>query len=176
MPSTIGPMIAEGAKRFRGYAERLTKDIQPGQFARKPTWGIGGAEINMNHAAWNYGHLAIYFKMIVEMAGGNGDVAAAPKGFEELFKDGTACIDDPSGHTYPHMETVLNAFFKGFDAAIVALEKADDAVFLKAPTDEKVKANWKTMGGREIFMVTNHIAMHLGQVSAWRRCMGLPAA
>ena len=32
------------------------------------------------------------------------------------------------------------------------------------------------LGGRVLFMCNNHLMMHLGQISAWRRCMGLPAA
>jgi len=174
MPSTIGPMIGEGAKRFRGYAERLLAGVQPAQFARKPTWGYGGMEINLNHPAWCYGHLTLYFRMIVEMAGGRAD--AAPAGFEELFKDGTVCVDDPAGHTYPSLDKVRAEFFKGYDAALAALERADDAALGKPPSDEKARANWKTVGARMNFMITNHIAMHLGQVSAWRRCMGMSPA
>ena len=179
MPSTIGPMIAEGARRFRGYAERLAAGVEPKQFGRKPTWGWGGEQINVNHGAWNYGHLALYFRHVVEACGGKGgggEGAAPPVGFEELFKDGTVCVDDPACTTYPHMEKVMAAFFKGYDGALAALEKADDAVLLKPPTDDKQRANWKTVGARANFLMTNHVAMHLGQVSTWRRCMGLPPA
>jgi len=176
MPTT-GPMIAEGATRFRKYAERLATGVQPHQFARKPTWGLGGIEINTNHAAWNYGHLATYFSMVIESCGLKPEAAAlAPAGFKEIFQDGTNCVDDPAGTTYPPMEKILSTFFKAYDAALAALEKADDKVLAAAPTDEKIRANWKTNGARAMFLMTNHVAMHMGQVSTWRRAMGLPAA
>ncbi|MGQ0626894.1 MAG: DinB family protein [Phycisphaerales bacterium] len=174
MSVTIGPMIVESSKRFRGYAERLANGVQSHQFARRPTWGYGGPEINANHAAWAFGHLSLYFRWVVEMCGQKAE--PLPAGFEELFKDGTQCVDDPSGATYPPMAVVLATFFKGYDAALAALEKSDDGLLTKPPTDEKVRANWKTTGARCMFMMNTHVAMHLGQVSTWRRCMGMPPA
>ena len=33
-----------------------------------------------------------------------------------------------------------------------------------------------TVGAAINFYLTGHVMMHAGQISAWRRCMGMPAA
>jgi hypothetical protein len=36
--------------------------------------------------------------------------------------------------------------------------------------------NWPCIGAAFNFLLSGHVMVHMGQVSAWRRCMGLPAA
>jgi hypothetical protein len=42
--------------------------------------------------------------------------------------------------------------------------------------DEKARVNWPCIGAAFNFLLSGHVMVHMGQVSAWRRCMGLPAA
>ena len=74
------------------------------------------------------------------------------------------------------LPVITEAFARTHDALFNALEKVDDARLLEPVTDEKARARWPVVGGRVIFMCNNHLMMHLGQISTWRRCMGLPAA
>jgi len=166
--------IHNAALRMRGYAERLLKDVPDHMYARKPTWGLGGKEIDTNHPAWVFGHLALYPPRIVQMLGGS--VEPPPAAFEPLFKNGAPCLDDPRGTVYPSMAAINAEFFRQTDAALAALAKATDKQ-LEAPTpDETARKHFPTVGEMCLFMLNNHVAMHLGQISAWRRCMGLPPA
>jgi hypothetical protein len=173
---TIGQLIVETSTRMRKYSERLLVGVQPHHFARKPTWGMGGAEINTNHAAWCFGHLALYFPRVLKVCGVEEGPANPPPTFEPMFKDGSACVDDAASSVYPHMESVMAAYFRGYDAALSALGKVKDEQLLKAPADEKAKANWSSNAAIAMFMMNNHVTLHLGQVSAWRRTMGMPPA
>jgi hypothetical protein len=167
-------MIVSAAKISRSYAERLLVGITPQQFARSPV--NNGKLIQTNHPAWVYGHLAIYPVKIATMVGLDSPRFAAPAAFEPLFKDATESKDDAAGTNYPSMETITTAFFTRHDALFEALAGVSDAALLAETADEKARIRFPQVGSRVLFMCNNHIAMHLGQVSAWRRCMGLPPA
>jgi hypothetical protein len=167
-------LITAPAKLARAYAERLLVGVAPQQFARKPT--VSGKAIETNHPAWVYGHLAIYPSKVAAMMGLDGSKLAAPANFEELFKDGTPCQDDATGKVYPTMEAITGAFFRSHDGLIEMLSATDDAKLVAPTTDEKARQRFPVIGGRVVFMCNNHVMMHLGQISAWRRCMGLPPA
>lgn len=170
-------MILAGAKRTRGFAERILVGITPQTFARKPRFEKQGKPvvIETNHPAWVYGHLSLYPVNVLAMLGLDTSKVAPPAAFEALFKDGTQCQDDPDGKIYPAMETVTAAYFRGYDKAFETIAALDDAA-LAAQSEEKFRANFPQVGGRVNFMLNNHVMMHMGQVSAWRRCMGLPPA
>lgn len=167
-------LIATAGKLTRGYAERLLVGVTPQQFARKPV--ANGKPVDTNHPAWVYGHLALYPARIAAMAGMDASRFAVPSNFEDLFKDGTESKDDAAGALYPAMELITAAFFRTHDALFESLGGIDDAVLLAPTTDEKARQRFPQVGGRLLFMCNNHVAMHLGQISTWRRCMGLPRA
>ena len=170
----IAQILVAPAKICRAFGERLLAGVKPDQFARKA--GVGGRVIDANHPAWVYGHLATYPTKIAAMAGLDGSKFSAPPGFEELFKDGTECKDDPAGTVYPSMEAITTAFFRTHDALLEALPSVDDAR-LTAPTpDEKARLRFPLVGARVLFMCNNHLMMHFGQISTWRRAMGLAPA
>jgi hypothetical protein len=171
--SIAGTIVASG-KLMRGYAESLSQGIDGPQFARKPTWGLGGQEIDTNHAAFCYGHLAIYPARILTLLGKDPAPAAAPIAFEPLFKAGAPCIDDPHGTIYPAMSVVLEAFGRAYDVALTEVARASDAQLLKETPNESHRKNFPTIGALSNFLLGAHVAVHIGQVSAWRRCMGLP--
>ncbi len=166
--------IANACKISRGYAERLLAGIPANQFARKAV--VNGKTIDANHPAWVFGHLATYPAKAATMLGLDATKFAAPANFEQLFKDGQPCQDDTSGTIYPSMETITTAFFRTHDALIEALGSVDDSKLIQPTPDEKARERFPMLGARVLFMCNNHMMMHAGQVSTWRRCMGLPAA
>lgn len=170
----IAQLITAPAKLARAYGERLLVGIKPEQFARKAV--VNGKTIDANHPAWVYGHLATYPTKIATIVGLDGAKFAPPANFEELFKDGTPSLDDAAAQTYPGMESITSAFFKTHDALLEALAGVDDAKLLAPTADEKARQRFPLVGGRISFMCNNHLMMHFGQVSTWRRCVGLPAA
>ncbi|HYE03406.1 MAG TPA: DinB family protein [Phycisphaerales bacterium] len=174
MPGTkdqIGEMIARGGVRTRDYAKQLLKDIRPADFARKPA--LGAKAIDTNHPAWVYGHLSIYPARVLGMVGLAHQAVPNPPGFEDLFAMGKPCSDG-SACAYPDMEKITTHFFAATDAALAALPGVPDDVFAGPnPAEGRFREMFPTVGSAALFMLNNHPMMHLGQVSAWRRCMGL---
>lgn len=173
-------MVVAGAKRTRGWGERLLVGVTPEMFARKPNLQRDGKPfvIDTNHPAFVYGHLALYPAKVLDMLGLERSHLTAPAGFEELFKDGTVCHDDAKGTIYPAMETITSNYFRCVDGALEAIAKLDDSAFPKeipAPF-ERFRDRFPSVGSVVMFMMNNHQAMHFGQISAWRRCMGLGPA
>ena len=156
-------------------AEQLLKDVKPETFARKPS--IGGKVIEMNHPAFNFGHLAIYPMRWLEAVGLKSAATEMPATYADLFAAGKPCHDDPDGTIYPPMKDITDRFFAGHKAALDLLSGLDDAVLLKPnPREGRLKEMFPTMGGVMGFYLNNHVMVHLGQVSGWRRCFGLGSA
>ena len=157
------------------YAQQLLKDIKAEQFARRPV--VGGTVIETNHPAFVYGHLSLYARRAAAAVGRESAVAPHPAGFEGLFKNGVACQDDPSGTIYPSMQAITEYYFAATKAAVEAVRGADEAVFARPnPAEGRMKELFPTIGGAVNFYLGAHSMSHLGQVSAWRRCVGLGSA
>jgi len=173
--ATLGSIIAASASLTPIYAERLLAGIQAADFARfaRP----GGVSVVSNHPAFVLGHLAIYPARVMERLGRPVGDAAAPPGFEELFKAGAECRDDPQGSIYPSMQTITDAFFKGYRVATAAIAEAADAQLAGSnPAEGRLRELFPTLGAMMGFYICGHPQMHLGQMSVWRRMMGMPAA
>ena len=172
---SMSGIITAGATRMKTYTERLTKDLGEHNFARLPRWGMGGEVIKCNHPAWVYGHLAFYNTMFVGMFGVK-TAYTVPATYENLYKNGSVCMDDPAGNIYPPMSQIMDLYNKSTDAFIAAVAKASEAELDKPTPDENARKHFATLGELALFMLNNHVAMHSGQVSTWRRAMALPPA
>lgn len=171
---TIGPMIAASAHLGLSYAERLLQDVPRDQFARFAK--VGGTVIHSNHPAFIYGHLGIYAPRIVEQLGGDVGGLAPSETFLKLFSKDAQCVDDPDGSIYPGMDEIVSALKTGYTAAITSLESAPDDIFHEANPNEPMRAKFPTIGAMHAFYVGGHFMLHMGQMSAWRRAIGLGAA
>ena len=171
---TIGPMIAASARLGLGYAERLLKDVTPEKFARYA--GVGDTVIESNHPAFVYGHLSLYAPRIIVQVGGDAAKLLPPPNFTELFSKDAKCVDDPDGSIYPPMDEVTSTMLDGYRAAADALERADDEVFTTENPNEAMRGKFATTGAMHAFYVGGHFMLHMGQMSAWRRAMGLGPA
>lgn len=175
MSRTIGPMIAAGASLSIPNARRLIAGVDAVQFARLAR--CGGVIVQSNHPAWVYGHLALYPSRVLTALGQPAAIATPPDGFEALFKNGAACVDDPDGSIYPPMERITALFFDAYEAAFAAVAAAEDGVLLgENPSPGRMRELFPTLGAMFMFYLGGHVQMHLGQVSAWRRMIGLPPA
>ncbi len=167
-------LLVMPARRMRGYSEVLLKDISAANFARLPR--ADGKTIATNHPAFVYGHLALYPAKMLQGLGMDVGAAAVPESWEPIFKAGAECRDDPEGTIYPPMSEITSKYFSATDHLHTAIEQLDDAVLLTPVADEKARQFMPITGGRINFVLNNHVMMHMGQVSAWRRMMGLPSA
>lgn len=150
----------------------LLKDVKPEIFARMPVQD--GKPVHMNHAAFNYGHLALYPARMMTMMGKDNAEAAVPAEWEPLFKAGAECKDDPQGTIYPTMDAIVAAYNRGYNTLLNALGSVGDDVLLRQnPMEGRFREMCPTVGAAVAFLTMSHPMMHLGQVSAWRRMFGL---
>lgn len=169
-----GPMIADSARLGLAYAERLLKDIPADRFARLAT--IQGQTIDSNHPAFVFGHLSLYPSRIVKELGGDASSIEPTEAYVNLFDHRASCVDDPSGTVYPAMEEIGERFFAAHRLAIEVLTSADDSLFILPNPNEAMRAKFATIGSMHGFYVGGHMMLHIGQLSAWRRMVGLGRA
>jgi uncharacterized damage-inducible protein DinB len=149
------------------YAKRLTADIADDKFAAEPP----GAKAPLNHAAWVIGHLAHVCDFYGGALGATGG-PTMPKDWGTLF--GGSSKPEPGGN-YPPKAVLLKALEDGH-ARIKQLALQKPAEFWsQPPADEKRRARFPTNAAMAVHIIVNHEAVHLGQLSAWRRAQGLPA-
>lgn len=172
--SIVARSIVDSSEKAIAYGERLLQGVTPAMAARFPS--PGGKAIVTNHATFVYGHLALYPAKFLENAGRDFASVAMPQKYTDLFNAGVECKDDPSGTIYPPLEEVVANFKRAHATAFKVIAEMTDAEFAKAPAVERSRAFLPTLGALGSFYFLAHTMMHLGQVSAWRRCMGLPPA
>lgn len=171
---TIGPMIAASARLGIGYAERLLSGVTSDQFARLAR--VGETVIQSNHPAFIYGHLSLYSSRVIEQVGGDSAPYIPSAKFNEVFCKDATCVDDPEGKIYPPMDEIVSALLDGSRAAAAALQDAEDEVFNVENPNAPMREKFPTNGAMVGFYVGGHYMLHMGQMSAWRRVMGLGAA
>lgn len=154
--------LLQAWKRHRDYGKLLVEDLEPAQLVARPL-------PDMNHAAWIFCHLGAYFPVIIA-----------------LLEKRT--FDDPRDHefgmqsspvadlaAYPAKEKLIENFLAGHADVITALNNADDDVFESPQTLERWKQPMPKAGMALSFLMLAHEGIHLGQLSAWRRALGMPS-
>jgi hypothetical protein len=167
----IADLLMPGARSVRTYAESLLKDIKSNQFARKPQ--VNEHTIELNHPAFNYGHLGLYPLRVSKLLQLDQTRVIPPQKFDVLFNAGAVCKDDPEGTIYPSMEIITSHFLSSHDALFEMLPRISDAQLLAPHPEERLLSRFPTVGSFIAYLLTAHANSHLGQVSAWRRCIGL---
>ncbi len=144
-------------------AGQLVADLTDEQMAAQPAGVI-------NHPAWTLGHL-----------GATSDALAGMLGLPSTFPDAwrEACkmggIPSPEAADFPAKEQLLEQLRAQHERVAGAMAEAD-AERLQQPTAERMRARFPTVGDFAAALMTVHEGNHLGQVTAWRRAMGLGPA
>lgn len=168
----VAEIIVRGGKVSLGYGTQLLTDIRPEQFAR--LIDLGGRRVQANHPAFCYGHLSLYPYNTQKMMGIEPTARPVPESWTDLFSAGRECRDDPDGSIYPPMEEIVTRFREGYEALLASIARLpDDAFDAPNPREGRFKEMFPTVGGAVNFTCTCHLMVHAGQVSTWRRCMGL---
>lgn len=124
-----------------------------------------------NHPAWIVGHLANTSSVAGTLLG--LDVSVDPT-WQEKFGRGSTPVDDVS--QYPDLAELLATFELTHKRVSEAFLKVDDAVFDEVTPHERLRERFPRTGQMLTFMMTSHEMFHLGQLSAWRRAMGMKSA
>ncbi|MCA9311374.1 MAG: DinB family protein [Phycisphaerales bacterium] len=162
--STLMTLLGPGVERTIGYADLVTADIAASDFGRMYK--------TANSPAWCIGHLSIYPDRLMA-AMGREDLMKVDEHHVELFSAGVDCKDDPDGKLYPAKDVLMARFRDRHGVLLDVLREVDDAVLAGETPNERVRPIFPTVGNLASFLVTGHIMMHLGQISTWRRAMGL---
>jgi len=146
------------------YAQKLVADLGEAQLCAQPVPGR-----TMNHAAFTLGHLAW-----VSEAGGNllGAPPTSTPDRKDIFGMGSTPSSDRA--IYPSKAELLAWLEAGHARLVTAVQGAQPEVFAH-PAPERMRARFPTMGSLILGLMTSHEATHLGQLSAWRRALGLPS-
>lgn len=164
----IGTLITAGFNRVSGLGGGLLKDIDTSKAARQPEG------IDCNHPVFVYGHLAIYPQMIMGLIGKDLGDTAVPESYTELFTHGAECKDDVDGSIYPSLEEVSEHCKRAYAALVETVQGLeDDLLFKDIEGSDGFKDAFGTNGAMIMFMIHDHAMFHYGQVSTWRRAMGL---
>lgn len=167
--------VIPGARTTLGYAERLLKDIPPELSARKPV--VNGRTIECNHPVFLLGHLSLYPQLVSELLDFPKDGAVTvPESYPALFQIGSPCLDDPSGTVYPSLAEVSERFFSGMNALLERVPSASQEKMDAILENPGRRERFGTHGAFVVYVLLAHPQTHLGQLSVWRRCVGLPAA
>lgn len=149
-------------KMSLGYAQKLMEDLPDEKLADQPA-GI------RNHAAWQIGHLVSSSAAMMRLFGREPEL---PEGWSELFGMGSKPTDDRSA--YPTKDELMSALRQAHERISEAARSADPALFDRPPDNPRMAVSFPTVGHIFVFMATMHGGTHLGQLSAWRKAMGLP--
>jgi len=145
------------------YFRMLVGDLPDERLTDQPLPGV-------NHPAWILGHLATAADSAAKRL---GEPYLLPDDWSARYKGGSVLTS--VREQYPSKAELMNAVEKGY-ARIQALVGAARADQLAQPSrHERLEALLPTVGDLLAFLLGAHMAVHLGQLSAWRRMIGLPA-
>jgi uncharacterized damage-inducible protein DinB len=147
------------------YTRKLADGIPEADMAVQPAPG-------MNTPLWILGHLAVVADYAAKLL---GEPREGPRAWHVAFGPGSRPEAPPDpAPTKAALLAALEAQHARVSAAAARL--APERLREPHPFDlAPLKASFPTVGELLTHMMTTHPAMHLGQLSAWRRLRGLPA-
>ena len=146
------------------YGQKLVADVDDGRMCEQPVAGRV-----MNHAAFVIGHLAWAGDNGVVMLGRPSEIDPV---WKTLFSTGAKPSEDRS--LYPAKAALLAALEASHGRLAAAWAQATPET-LSQPTLERMRRMYATVGQMVAGLMTAHESVHLGQLSAWRRAVGLPS-
>jgi hypothetical protein len=151
------------------YANDLVKDIDESIMYKSFSSGLE------NHPAFILGHLVVASAMVLEDLGGSCEL---PDGWNKLFsRSGPGDPRLPQGHSEnsPLKSELLTELENNHEKVSLQLSQLENSVFAK-PLQWRFERMLPTLGDYITFMCVTHEAMHLGQLSAWRRAANLESS
>jgi len=148
--------------RNASYAQRLVSGLAPADFVAQPVTGR-----IINHPAWILCHLNLYAALVLALLRAEvvEDVLGKP------YARGSSVSLNSAD--YPDPKSILSEFTRLHDQTAAALDSAPDAVFNRPTPLERIRPMAPTVGELLVMLMIKHESFHLGQLSAWRRAMGL---
>lgn len=145
----------------RGYCHRLMEDIADGEMTAQPA-------PNVNTPLWILGHLAVATDFA---AGLLGQRRACPEAWHQAFGRGSSPQVELTPP--PTKAELLAAIDLGQRHVINAVQKTEPEELEMPHNVELFRATpLRSVGDLLGHLMTTHPALHLGQLSLWRRLQG----
>lgn len=121
-----------------------------------------------NHPAWVLGHLA----HSCEAIGGELGLAPwLPTDWGRRF--GTGSVPVTIRDTYPGKDELLGALADGERRVTEQLNMIGESGLSQPLPDVRYRELFPTLGHAVLHVLTAHAAVHVGQITVWRRAVGL---
>ena len=88
-----------------------------------------------------------------------------------MFNPGTQPSGDPN--SYPTMATLCDTFRRVYADLITAAEETNPAALSVPNPFDPARSGFPTAGDFVGYLLSSHLAYHLGQLVAWRSAAGL---
>jgi hypothetical protein len=148
-----------------GYCKLLTRDIDDARMADSPAPGV-------NHPAWILTHLALATDYAARLL---GEQPKCPEAWHKKCGPGSKL--SPNRGDYASKQELLAALEAGHARVNAAAARVTEEA-LNRPHSVEIpilKQLLPTVGELLAHLMTTHAGIHLGQLSLWRRTMGLPS-
>jgi hypothetical protein len=145
-----------------GYCRLLVEDVSDDRFAEQPLVGI-------NHPAWTLGHLAVTAEKGAALFGGESEL---PEDWGAKFGPGSTPTSARSD--YPSKADLIEAVDEAFERFRSAASAATPEQLSAPSTHPRTKRALPQVKDLAAFLMTGHFGIHLGQLTMWRRLIGLP--
>ena len=142
------------------YLRKLVAEIPDERMAEQPFPG-------MNHPAWTLGHLAVAY----DYAGKCMGLPVELLRWHPKYAPGTT--PDPDRSKYPPKAELLGKLEANAARIVAAVRTADPATMTGPQPVEFLRPQIETVGQLLSHLLTSHIAVHLGQLTVWRRMLGM---
>lgn len=144
------------------FLREQVADVAPADMVAKPC-GI------MNHPAWVIGHLTHSCQLLAEVF---GEPNWLPEIWGKRFGTGSVPLADAS--MYETKENALAMLGDAQSRITQVVERLDDARLDEPFPDVSYRAVFPTSRHAITQVLVAHAANHVGQLTVWRRAMGLP--
>jgi hypothetical protein len=143
------------------YCRMLAGDIADERMTEQPLPGV-------NHPAWILGHLALSADSACGMLGAAKEL---PAEWTTLFGRGSK--PSTSRDDYLSRDELLRTVENGFERLRQQAASATPEQLAQLSTNPFTKESLPTVQDAVAFLLTGHLGSHLGQLSMWRRMIGL---
>lgn len=144
------------------YLREQVADVPPADMAAQPAGFC-------NHPAWVIGHLALTCQ---ELAAVIDLPAWLPPDWPGRFGAGSVPVADPGA--YEPKDQLLARLAEAQEKMTRGIQRLGPAELARAFPDAAFQQIFPSLGHAFTQVLVGHTAYHVGQVTLWRRAMGLP--
>jgi len=145
------------------FTQKAFGDIPEEQMRAQPAPGI-------NPPVWLLGHMCVGWDSALRLIGQRG---ICPADYRRNFGPGSSLDAMPA--ELPPKKEMLETLSRIGDLLLAELPKVPDELWSKSNPSKFLTAELPTILDLSTHLLIGHHMMHIGQLTVWRRLMGLPS-